>query len=72
MKNSKKTENILKKLDKMQEYLYYFMMDTEAYHGVSKDIAELREFISELSLERKEHNARFAKKLKGLWDREHD
>ena len=72
MKNSKKTENILKKLDKIQEYMYYFMMDTEAYHDISKDIAELREFISELALDRKEHNARFAKKLKGLWDSEHD
>jgi hypothetical protein len=72
VKNSKKTEQILKKLDKIEEFMYYFMMNTEAFHEVKSDLSELREYISELSLDRKEHNARFAKKLKGLWDQEHD
>lgn len=72
MKNSKKTHQILKKLDKLQEYMYYFMLDGPAYAEVSQDIKELRSHIEELSLERKEHNARFARKLKGIWDSQHE
>lgn len=72
MKNSKKTEQLLAKLDNIEEILHYYMLDTTDFNNLRKDIIELKDFISEYALEKKEYNARFAKKIKSIWDREHD
>ncbi len=64
MKNSKRIQNMLKSLDTIYEYLEYYM---DGNTGLSAEYHELRKHIEELSLEQKEHNARFAKKLKYLW-----
>lgn len=72
MKNSKKTEQLIAKLDNIEEILHYYMLDTTDFNNLKKDITELKSFISEYALEKKEYNARFAKKIKSIWDREHD
>ena len=72
MKNSKKTEQLIQKLDNIEEILYYYMLDTTDFNQLRVDIAELKEFISEYALDKKEYNARFAKKIKKIWDKEHD
>jgi hypothetical protein len=72
VKNSKKTEQLLQKLDNIEEILYYYMLDTTDFNQLRLDIVELKEFISEYALEKKEYNARFAKKIKKIWDQEHD
>jgi len=72
VKNSKKTEQLIQKLDNIEEILYYYMLDTTDFNQLRVDIAELKEFISEYALDKKEYNARFAKKIKKIWDKEHD
>ena len=72
MKNSKKTEQLIQKLDNIEEILYYYMLDTTDFNQLRVDIAELKEFISEYALDKKEYNARFAKKIKKIWGKEHD
>lgn len=72
VKNSKKTEKLLQKLDNIEDILYYYMLDTTDFNQLRVDIMELKEFVSEYALEKKEYNARFAKKIKKIWDKEHD
>lgn len=69
MKKSKRIERIINKLDKIEKNLEYFTNGNRIFR---KDFQELRDTIEELSLEKKVDHARFAKKLKGLWERSED
>ena len=64
MKPSKRTQRALKTLEKIKEHLEYYTNDVDYL----KDFELLEELILELSLEKKEDHARFAKKLKKLYE----
>ena len=70
MKASKKAHQIIKKLDEFEELFNYFMMNTSQFKEIQSNIQDIRNYIEDISLESKEHNARLAKKLKSVWDRE--
>lgn len=72
MKNSKKTEQLIQKLNNIEDILYYYMLDSTDFSNLRQDILEIKQFVSEYALEKKEYNARFAKKIKKLWNQEHD
>ena len=63
MENSKRIKRIIQHLDELEEVMDYFMAGSKHYH---QHFRELRDIIDELGLDRKEHNARFAKKLKAI------
>lgn len=67
MKNSKNIEQILKKLDEIEEIVCYYSNNSNKYDNNFKQI---RELIEDLSLDRKKDHIRLAKKLKGIWERE--
>jgi len=64
MQNSKRIQNILKKLDKLEEMLSFYMNGNTEF---KQDLVEIRSLIDELSLEKKEDHIRLAKKLKNVW-----
>ena len=64
MKNSKRIQRIINKLDDLKEALDYYTGGNNVY---SQDIKELRELFNELSIEKKEDHVRLAKKLKAYW-----
>lgn len=73
MKISKKTAQLLKDLDEMEQWLDYWsgshpklMLDVRARFD------RIREMTREIGEDLKEHDARLAKKLKALWRREHE
>lgn len=65
MQNSKRIQNILKKLDKLEEVLVFYMNGDESFKS---DIKEIRDLIDELALNKKEDHIRLAKKLKYVWE----
>jgi regulator of replication initiation timing len=65
MENSRKIKRIISHLDEIEDRLSFF---TNGNHGLSKEFKELREVMSELAVSKKEDRARFAKKLKFLWN----
>jgi len=65
MENSKRIQRAIKKLDKLQEDMEFYTNGNDEYKD---DFEELRELIDELGLDKKEDHARFAKKLKALWE----
>lgn len=67
MKLSKKKQRVKEHLDKIQDFLDYY---TGGNNPLKAEFRELRETFEELTLEQKEHNKRFAKKLRWIWDNE--
>ena len=65
MENSKRIKRIIKHLDELEEVMDYFMAGNKHY---TPYFDEIRELIDELGLNMKEHNARFAKKLKAIYE----
>lgn len=65
MQNSKRIQNILKKLDKLKEALEFY---TNGDVNFKKDFTEIQELIDELALDKKEDHIRLAKKLKYVWE----
>lgn len=69
MKQPKKVQKALDTIDKMVEYLHYYMGDSNEFKNlVRNDIHDLEELLKDLSIDRKVHNIRFAKKLKAIWE----
>lgn len=69
MKLSKKKQRVKDHIDKIQEYLDYY---TGGNNPLRIELQELRETFEELALEKDEHNKRFAKKLRWIWENEND
>ncbi|MCK4518128.1 hypothetical protein KAT92_05090 [Candidatus Babeliales bacterium] len=69
MNNSKKTQRIIKNIDDVIDVLDYYMFGRNEY--IIK-LKEVRDFISELGLDKKKSNARLAKRLKKHWETQQD
>lgn len=65
MQNSKRIQRVIKKLDSIQELINYYTNGSGEYDG---DFVDIRSTLNELSIDKKKDHARFAKKLKYLWD----
>ena len=65
MKNSKKTQRVLKDLDELYELLVYYSGDNTFWH---EKYEELYTFCEQRGLETKERDTRLAKKLKKHWE----
>lgn len=64
MENSKRIQRILKKLEKLEEYMEFYTNNNE----YKKDFEDIRELIDELAMDKKEDHIRLAKKLKAHWE----
>lgn len=69
MKNSKKICTIIKKLDEIEEVFLYYANGAPHY---TAHFTEIRELIEDLALDRKRDHIRLAKKLKEVWERNHN
>ena len=61
MDKPKRAKRIINNLDTIYSYLEYYM---NGHTGLTPQYQEIKKYIEELSLDQKEHNIRFAKKLK--------
>jgi hypothetical protein len=65
MENSRRTKRILRKLDRLQDLLKFYLNGDKKF---DKDFREIRDFISDMGLTKKEDHVKFAKKLLKLWN----
>jgi hypothetical protein len=69
MKEPKRVRKAIMTLDKMIDYLHYYMGDCPEFkHMVRVELQDVEDLLRELSVERKVENARLAKKLKAYWE----
>jgi hypothetical protein len=65
LKNSKKSQRILKDLEELYQILTYYSGDHTFWH---KKYKELYTFCEEMALDTKERDTRLAKRLKKHWE----
>ena len=71
MKIPKRAQRSQEIIDKMVNWLSYYMNDCDEFKKfVRTDIKYLEEYLPEVSEDHKVHNIRFASKLKSLWKKE--
>lgn len=71
MKIPKRAQRSQEIIDKMVNWLSYYMNDCDEFKKfVRTDIKYLEEYLAEVSEDHKVHNIRFASKLKSLWKKE--
>jgi hypothetical protein len=72
MKEPKKASKILKSLEHLTEQLQYlYGANTSEFRSLVREhIIPIDDYIRDLSVDQKVHDARLAKKLKYLWDKE--
>lgn len=69
MKEPKRVQKALATLDKMIEYLHYYMGDTREFKDLVRDeLTNVEDLLRELSVDQKVQNIKLAKKLKALWE----
>lgn len=69
MKVSKKSGQLIDKLDKLEKYMNYYTNKPNLFR---EDFDSLKKFIEETSIDRKIDHARFAKWLKWTWNTKKD
>lgn len=73
MKEPKRVQKAIATLDKMIDYLHYYMGDTiEFKKMVRVELQEVEDLLRELAVDQKVQNIRLAKKLKALWEARED
>jgi len=65
MKNSKKIQKVISYLDEIEDLLKYYTNGNARHETKFRDI---RALIDELGLDKKKDHARFAKKLRWIWE----
>jgi hypothetical protein len=69
MKESKRVQKAIATLDKIIEYLHYYMGDSNEFkHMVRVELQDIEDLLRELAVDQKVQNIRLAKKLKAVWE----
>ena len=69
MKEPLRVRKAIDTLDKIIDYLHYYMGDcAEFKYLVKEELNDVEELLRELALDQKVQNIRLAKKLKALWE----
>lgn len=69
MKESKRVQQAIATLDKMVEYLHYYMGDCNEFKQMVRiELQDVEDLLRELAVDQKVQNIRLAKKLKALWE----
>lgn len=73
MKEPKRVQKAIATLDKIIDYLHYYMGDSPEFKKMVRvDLQEIEDLLRELSVDQKLQNIRLAKKLKALWESRED
>lgn len=68
MKEPKRVQKAIQTLDKMVEYLHYYMGDCPEFKQlVEVELNGVEDLLKELSVDQKVQNIKLAKKLKAIW-----
>lgn len=68
IKEPKRVQRALTTLDKMIDYLHYYMGDSPEFKKIVRiELVNVEELLKELAVDQKVQNIRLAKKLKALW-----
>ncbi len=71
MKESKRVQKALNTLEKMIEYLHFYMGDSPEFKNLVKvELNNVEDLLKELSVDQKIQNVRLAKKLKAIWEKQ--
>ena len=69
MKEPLRVRKAIDTLDKIIDYLHYYMGDCPEFkHLVKEELNDVEDLLRELALDQKVQNIRLAKKLKALWE----
>lgn len=69
MKEPKKIKKAVKSLNKLVNYLEYFMGDSKQFKTlIHEDVEHLEKILLDLGCDQKKHDTRLAKKLKKTWE----
>ena len=71
MKESKRVQQALSTLEKMTEYLHYYMGDCPEFRVLVRDeLRNLEDLMRELAVDQKIQNIKLAQRLRKEWDLE--
>lgn len=71
MKPPKKTKKAIETIEKMIEWLHFYMGDRPEFKEfVRKDVKQLEKYLTDVTTNAKMNNIRLAKRLKALWKQE--
>lgn len=73
MKEPKRVQKAITTIDKMIDYLHYYMGDTPEFKNMVKvELQDIEDLLIELAVDQKVQNIRLAKKLKAVWEARED
>ena len=68
MKEPKRVQKALTTLDKMIDYLHFYMGDCPEFKRIVRvELVNVENLLKELAVDQKVQNVRLAKKLKSIW-----